>query len=124
MRTPLARAVISFNFLACVLALAAGIRYVVLMPGSGPWWDFVLTVGAVAFVLSLPFSFFLSSVFERGGDGTRYFVNVLNLIFSVFGAFNLYDPSRGQAFDGTELFAIGLTPIALANVAYLIFEKE
>lgn len=124
MKTPVARALISFNFLAMFLALAAAFRYVVNLPGSEAWWEFILTVAVIAFTLAIPFSFFLSRIFEGGGNKNRYFTIVVNLIFCVIGAFVFYDALTEQAFDAAELFAMGFFPVALANGVYLIFEKD
>lgn len=124
MNLPFARATISFNFLALVLALVAATRYVFAAPGNTPWWEFLLTVGMLAFMVTLPFTFFLGRVFEGGENGSRYFVIVLNSLFSIFGGFILYYAIQGKPLDSLGLFIIGLSPVALANAAYLIVEQE
>ncbi|MFG6433580.1 hypothetical protein [Roseateles sp. LYH14W] len=124
MNTPLTKAVISFNFLACLLAIAAALRHVTQMPGGMAWWEFLLSVGIFVFVIVLPFVCFLSRVLEGGGSKLSYFVIVLNLVFSVFGAFTLYYALHGKPLDSLGLFVIGLSPIALANAAWLIFKEE
>jgi hypothetical protein len=120
--TPLGRAVVSFNLLACLLALAAATQHVQTFPTDTPWWGFLLSVAIVAIAIALPFLCFVSAAFEGASERVRYFVIVLNLIFSVIGAFNLYYVLHQQLpLEAMPLFAIGLTPVALANAALLVF---
>lgn len=124
MNLAFSRATVSFNFLALVLALAAATRWVFALPGNMPWWEFMLTVGVLAVMVTLPFTFFLARVFEGGGIGSRYFVIVLNFLFSVFGGFALYYVLQGKPLDPLGMFVIGVSPVALSNAVYLIVEQE
>lgn len=124
MNLAFSRATISFNFLALVLAFAAATRYVVVAPGNTPWWELMLTAGVLALMVTLPFTFFLGRVFDGGGNGSRYFVTVLNALFSIFGGFALYHWFQGKPLDSLGLFVIGLSPVALSNAVFLIVEQE
>ena len=124
MNTAAARATISVNLLAVILALAAATRDVFNALSNMPWWGFFLTVTMLAFILSLPFAVFLSRALQGGGNKNRYLVIVLNQIFVVIAIFNAYWALQGEPFDALRIFAIGLMPVAITNVILLIIQEE